>query len=281
MADRVGTYLSDENCRRRCVNQTPPMSKTYGLFVTPGTSISRMPQRPQNPAKLMLQLARAKGVPYAGLKSQYLDALSIVPRQDTMVLGGLNRGMPTPAPSMTPVALANSIASGAIPVAAVPSSSSGQSGTPLKFRRLFSTMAHQPTKSTPIRSRPIIVPKVPDAPLKISDMPGLSKLRPQARVGDSNAEGKLLSRLADLEGKMQQIQAMRSRSSSLSSASSGSSFDREVDRLTEKDASLMTSDERGYRRGTELDQAEARVHSPTDMFGGAGSSSAPYRPTKI
>ena len=29
MADRVGTYLSDENCRRRCVNQTPPMSICY------------------------------------------------------------------------------------------------------------------------------------------------------------------------------------------------------------------------------------------------------------
>jgi hypothetical protein len=284
MADRVGTYLSDENCRRRCVNQTPPMSKTYGLFITPGTSISRMPQRPQNPAKLMLQLARAKGVSYAGLKSQYLDALSIVPRQDTMVLGGLNRGMPTPAPSMTPVALASSITAGAIPVAAVPrsggGSSSGQTSTPLKFRRLFDTMAHQPTKSEPIRSRPIIVPKVPDAPLQIKDMPGLQRFQ-QARVGDSNSE-----RLSELATRQSKLEAsIQSHLARQKQPASSSSSDEEPEKYPLPERLLARMDEgevkKAFGRNITGKQLEAYAYHQEHDYVDPRPSDPTPRPSKI
>ena len=286
MANRVGTYLSDENVRNRCVAQTPPMSQTYGLFITPGTELGRMPQRPQNPVNLMLALARAKGIPYAQLKSQYVDALSLVARQESVVVGGLNRGMPTPPPSMTPVALARTIAAGGIsgsalvppstptggssasgagssamhaaaatsrlPPAPTGGSSSTTSSQPGWHSWLF---GQQPTKSQPIRSRPIIVPVTPTAAqtaakmasvrarlAEIQAIPGDAAMY-MPRVGDSNSE-------------------RRSSSSSYSSTSS----DEDIKRLEEKDDAQR--DESGeYKRGEMGYDAEAEG----SVMGGSSS----------
>lgn len=207
MADRVGSYLSDENVRLSCVNQPPPASKTYALFNTPGTATNRMPQRPQNPANLMMQLARSRGIPYAGLKSQYLDSLSLIPRQEAMVLGGLNRGMPTPAPSLSAVNLADSMAGGGV---SLPEKMiRGDDGGSMKFRRLFDTSPakrQQPTLSRPIRSKPVVVPLFPDAPLKISDLKNMPRQMPMVGATNSEpsvAEQAMMERLANLQGRME------------------------------------------------------------------------------
>jgi len=237
MADRVGTYLSDENVRLHCVNQPPPMSKTYGLFLTAGTSADEFPQRPQNPSNMMIQLARAKGVPYAELKSQYLDALSLVPRQEGVVIGGLNRGLPTLPPSLSAVNLADSMAGGGISLPA--RMGRGDDGTAMKFRRLFDTSKRQqPTLSQPIRSKPVIVPVFPDAPLQISDLKNMPRQMMSA-PGASNAEG--------------------------------ISYDRELTRLIEKDDDLR-NEGGGYVRGSELDQLDTSGRgSPVDAFSGGES----------
>lgn len=219
MANRNGTYLSDENVRLRCVMQTPPMSKTYGLFKTPNVDNERMPQRPQNPAALMLAMSRAKGIPYPQLKQQYMNGLSLVPRQTSIVVGGLNRGRPTPAPSLTPVVMAAAIAGGGVPLggsgsgtsslippsggggssssSTLPPAPSGGGGSsssanPAWYTTLF---GHQPTKAAPIRSRPIIIPVVPNAAQlaaqeasRLRQLGDISKIaHRQPRVGDSNS----------------------------------------------------------------------------------------------
>lgn len=263
MADRVGTYLSDENVRLNCVNQPPPASKTYALFNTPGTATNRMPQRPQNPANLMMQLARSKGIPYAGLKSQYLDSLSIIPRQEAMVLGGLNRGMPTPAPSLSAVNLADSMAGGGV---SLPEKMiRGDDGGAMKFRRLFDSSPakrQQPTLSRPIRSKPVVVPLFPDAPLKISDLKNMPRQMPM--VGATNAEPTavekaMMERVANLEANLERI-----------------ADDKELTRLIKKDDDLRDIDG-GYVRGTELDRQDtAGRGSPVDAFGGGSMKPTVY-----
>lgn len=75
MANRVGTYLSDENVRARCPEFFPvPMGKSYALFtLADGTPA----QRPQNVLQALKEMARNQNRPYQDLERMYANNLAL------------------------------------------------------------------------------------------------------------------------------------------------------------------------------------------------------------
>ena len=84
----------------------------------------------------------------------------------------------------------------------------GDDGTAMKFKRLFDTSKRQqPTQSQPIRSKPVIVPVFPDAPLQISNLKNMPRDMPKMPTpGASNSEPKQPRQSADMLAKAEAVQ---------------------------------------------------------------------------
>jgi hypothetical protein len=89
MANRKGTYLSDENVKARCPEFFPvPMGKSYGLFRLSDGSPA---QRPQNVLQALREMARIQNVSYKSLERKYMEDLVKVPNELIVSVPALSR----------------------------------------------------------------------------------------------------------------------------------------------------------------------------------------------
>ena len=87
MADRKGSFLSDENIRKMCPSHfAPPASKTYQLFQTPSAPRGYKAQRPNKPYKMMEMMAKQQGVPYNALASRFATSIPSIENEGVAVI---------------------------------------------------------------------------------------------------------------------------------------------------------------------------------------------------
>jgi len=89
MANRKGTYLSDENVKARCPENFPvPLGKAYALFTlsdgTPG-------QRPQNVLQALREMARNQNRPYQDLERLYKNNLALAKNELVVAIPQFSR----------------------------------------------------------------------------------------------------------------------------------------------------------------------------------------------
>lgn len=87
MADRRGSYLSDENIRKMCPQHfAPPASKTYQLFQTPAAARGYRAQRPNRPYKMMEMMAKQQGIPYNALLAKFQSSIPEISNEGIAVI---------------------------------------------------------------------------------------------------------------------------------------------------------------------------------------------------
>jgi len=89
MANRNGSYLSDENVRARCPEFFPvPMGKSYALFTLPDGSPA---QRPQNVFQALNEMAKNQNRPYQDLERMYKNNLALAKNELVVAIPQFSR----------------------------------------------------------------------------------------------------------------------------------------------------------------------------------------------
>lgn len=89
MASRVGTYLSDDNMKKLCIEHMSPGSKTYGLFKL--ASSNAMAQRPKNVSQALTSISKLQNTQYNSLVNKYIDTIKQIPNESIMVYTQVGR----------------------------------------------------------------------------------------------------------------------------------------------------------------------------------------------
>jgi len=89
MANRKGSYLSDEAVKARCPENFPvPMGKSYALFTLPDGTPA---QRPQNVLQALREIARNQNRPYQDLERMYKNNLALAKNELVVAIPQFSR----------------------------------------------------------------------------------------------------------------------------------------------------------------------------------------------
>lgn len=87
MANRRGTFLSDENIKKMCPSHFAPSGAlTYQLFQTPTATKGYRTQRPNRPYKMMEMMAQQQGVPYNALNERFRASIPMIENEGIAVI---------------------------------------------------------------------------------------------------------------------------------------------------------------------------------------------------